>query len=186
MNILINLLRSFIALLLFTLIFGLAYPLFLSVTGRFFMPYQTNGSLIEKNGTVIGSALIGQDFSSDMYFHGRPAISDPSNSPTSKEMFKRIAQSAKHLEAYNLQKDKAVPVSLVTDSGSTCDPDISPEAAYFQILRVSKNTGISQPVLKSMIDKHIQNRFLNLYGSRRVNVLLLNLEIYNYIHGSIR
>ena len=182
MSLIPNILRSFVILIVFTLLLGIAYPLILAGIGKLAFPKQANGSLIERNGIVIGSSLISQDFIQDKYFHGRPTNSDSSNAPLSKVMLDRISDRVKTFQVYNLQQGNPVPVNLITDSGSTLDPDISPEAAYYQIPRISRATGITADKLKTLIDSQTQDRFLMLYGQKRVNVLLLNLELNTLLH----
>ncbi|HBM14825.1 MAG TPA: potassium-transporting ATPase subunit C [Lentisphaeria bacterium] len=178
-----SMLRSFVLLIFFTLLLGIFYPLVLSGIGKLLFPKQANGSLVEKNGIVIGSSLIAQDFVQDIHFHGRPTLSDASNAPLSKAMFDRFAERINTLQNYNFKQGKGVPVELIMDSGSTVDPDISPEGAYFQISRISKATGISEDKLQKMIDFYTKNSFINLYGQKRVNVLTLNLEINSYLNA---
>ena len=179
-----SILRSFVLLVFFTLVLGIAYPLALAWIGKLFFPEQTNGSLIEKDGVVIGSKLISQDFTQDKYFHGRPTSSDPSNAPLSQAMLNRFSERINILQTRDCQQGRDVPVELIMDSGSVVDPDISPEGAYFQIPRISKATGISEDKLKELIDSHIQNSFIRLYGQKRVNVLLLNIELDSMLNAA--
>ena len=180
-----------------TLITGLVYPLVMTGVAGLVFPYQSQGDLIEKNGQVIGSALIGQTFTSDRYFHGRPsatlgpdpadpakATSVPYNAvnsmgsnlgPTNKALIERVATDVEKLKAEN--PGAQVPTDLVTTSGSGLDPDISPEGAYFQVLRIAKARNMPENVVRQLIAEHIQGRTLGILGEPRVNVLALNLAL---------
>jgi K+-transporting ATPase ATPase C chain len=160
-------------------------------------PTQANGSFIEKNGTVIGSALIGQNFTSERYFHGRPSATlgpDPSDAtkttsvpynavnsmgsnlgPTSKALVDRITADVEKLKAEN--PSAAVPADLVTTSGSGLDPDISPEAALFQVPRVAKARNMAEDRVRQLIADNTQGSFLGLLGEAHVNVLALNMAL---------
>ena len=180
-----------------TLITGLAYPLGMTGLAQWLFPYQANGSLIERNGKVIGSDLIGQNFASDRYFHGRPSATtdtdpnDPtktvpapynaSNSggsnagPTSKSLIDRVSQDAKNLKAEN--PAALVPVDLVTTSASGLDPDISPAAAIFQIPRIAQARRLPEARVRELVDQNTEGRSLGILGEPRVNVLRLNLSL---------
>ena len=162
-----------------------------------FSPTQSQGSLIEKDGKVIGSALIGQLFTEDKYFHGRPSATnapDPKDStktvdapynaansmgsnlgPTSKALADRVKADVEKLKQEN--PSAPVPVDLVTTSGSGLDPDISPEAALFQVPRVAKARGLPEGRVRAMVDSQIEGRTLGLLGEARINVLKLNLAL---------
>jgi potassium-transporting ATPase KdpC subunit len=174
----------------------LIYPLAMTGIARI-MPYQAQGSLIERDGKVIGSALIGQEFKSDRYFHGRPSATtapdpnDPTKSvsapynaansggsnlgPSNKALVERVQGDIDALKKDN--PSAAVPIDLVTTSGSGLDPDISPEAAYFQVPRVAKAQHLPEDKVRDLVREHIEDRFLGFLGAPRVNVLLLNLAI---------
>ena len=180
-----------------TLITGLVYPLVMTGIAGVIFPYQAQGSLIEKDGKVIGSALIGQDFESDRYFHGRPSATlgpdpkDPSKTtsvpynaansggsnlgPTNKTLIERIKGDADKLKAEN--PSAPVPIDLVTTSGSGLDPDISPKGAFFQVPRIAKARNVSEDTVRQLINEHIEGRTLGILGEPRVDVLALNLAL---------
>ncbi|MGH8462363.1 MAG: K(+)-transporting ATPase subunit C [Stenotrophobium sp.] len=182
---------------LFTALTGLVYPLAMTGVAQALFPRQANGSLIEKDGKVIGSELIGQNFTTAAYFHGRPSATtdtDPNDStktipapynaansggsnlgPTSKALLDRVAADATKLRAEN--PGVPIPVDLVTTSASGLDPQISPAAALFQVPRVAKARGISQDQLRSLIAQNTQPRLLGLIGEPVVNVLKLNMAL---------
>jgi len=180
-----------------TLITGVVHPLLMTAAGEALFPRQASGSLIERNGQVIGSALIGQAFSGDKYFHGRPSATtapdpkDPARNvdapynaansggsnvgPTSKALAERIKGDVNKLKAEN--PGATVPLDLVTTSGSGLDPDISPAAALFQIPRVAKARGLPEDRLRTLVSDNVEGRTLGLLGEPRVNVLRLNLAL---------
>jgi K+-transporting ATPase ATPase C chain len=180
-----------------TIITGLLYPYAMTGIAQVLFPTQANGSLIEKDGKVIGSALIGQVFSGDGYFHGRPSATtapDPNDAsktvalpynaansggsnagPTSKALIARVQSDVAALKVEN--PAQPVPVDLVTTSGSGLDPHISPEAASFQVPRVAKARGVPEERLRALIAENVEGRTLGLLGEPRVNVLKLNLTL---------
>ena len=188
---------AILILVLLTLITGLAYPLAMTAIAGVLFPKQAQGSLIEKDGKVIGSALIGQEFKDDKYFHGRPSATsapDPADStktvpapynaanssgsnlgPTSKALNDRIKEDVDKLKAEN--SSAPVPVDLVTTSASGLDPDISPEAAQFQALRVAKARNMPEDRVRALVTENTKGRFAGLLGEPRVNVLALNLAL---------
>lgn len=180
-----------------TAITGLIYPLAITGIAQAVFPHQANGSLIEKDGRVIGSELIGQSFAGEGYFHGRPSATlgpdpaDPAKTttvpynavnsmgsnlgPTNKNLVERVKGDVEKLKAEN--PSAAVPIDLVTTTGSGLDPDISPEAAAFQIPRVAKARGLAEESLRQLVSAHTEGRLFGLLGEPRVNVLALNLAL---------
>jgi potassium-transporting ATPase KdpC subunit len=180
-----------------TLITGLAYPLAMTGIAGAIFPRQAQGSLIEKDGKVIGSALIGQAFAAENYFHGRPSATtapDPQDStktveapynaansmgsnlgPTNRALIDRVKGGVDRLKADN--PGLPVPIDLVTTSGSGLDPDISPEAALFQVPRVAKARNMAEERVRQLVQEHTEPRALGLVGEPRVNVLELNLAL---------
>jgi K+-transporting ATPase ATPase C chain len=188
---------AIIVLIVLTLITGLAYPLAMTAIAGAIFPKQAQGSLIEKNGKVVGSALIGQEFKDDKYFHGRPSATtapDPADStktvpapynaansggsnlgPTSKALNDRVKEDVDKLKGENASVP--VPVDLVTTSASGLDPDISPEGALFQVPRVAKARQMPEDRLRQLITENTEGRLVGLLGEPRVNVLALNLAL---------
>jgi K+-transporting ATPase ATPase C chain len=168
-----------------TVLLGLGYPLLVTGIAGTLFPRKAAGSLILKDGQVIGSELLAQSFVSDKYFHPRPSAagngydataSGGSNlAPSNKVLIDRIQGSIDKLSQEN--PDKPVPIDLVTTSGSGLDPDITPDAAYFQAPRVAKARGISEDHIRLLIGQHISGRQLGFLGEPRVNVLDLNLDL---------
>jgi K+-transporting ATPase ATPase C chain len=188
---------AIVLILAFTVITGLLYPLAMTGIAEAIFPYQAHGSLIEKDGKVLGSELMGQYFTSDRYFHGRPSATlgpdpaDPSKTipvpynaansggsnlgPTSKALIDRMTADVAKLKQEN--SSAQVPIDLVTTSGSGLDPDVSTEAAYFQVPRIAKARNLSENTLQALVAEHIEGRTLGLFGEPRVNVLELNLAL---------
>lgn len=171
--------------LLFALLLGIAYPLSLAGVGQLLFPHQANGSLIVDKGRVVGSELLAQGFVADRYFHPRPSAAgkgyDPLASsgsnlgPTSQALHDRIAGDVKSLRTS--VPGAQVPLDLVTASASGLDPDITPEAALYQVPRVAKARGIDQAQLRVIVAHATQHPLLGLLGEDRVNVLLLNRQL---------
>jgi K+-transporting ATPase ATPase C chain len=180
-----------------TLITGLAYPLAITGIAQTLFPRQAEGSLVERDGKIVGSALIGQVFTSEAYFHGRPSATtapDPQDStksvpapynaansggsnlgPTNQALIDRVREDVEKLKAEN--PGAAVPIDLVTTSASGLDPDISPEAAYFQVPRIAKARNIAEDRVRQLVAENTSDRLVGLLGEPRVNVLALNLAL---------
>jgi K+-transporting ATPase ATPase C chain len=171
--------------LITTVIFGLGYPLGVTLLSQGIFPNQANGSLIVKDGKVVGSRLIAQAFTGDQYFHPRPSAAgngyDPTSSggsnlaPTNQALVMRVQQDVAKLQKEN--PGASIPADLATASGSGLDPDISPAAAEFQIPRVAKARAMKTDDLRRIVARHTQPRQLRLLGEPRVNVLELNLDL---------
>ena len=188
---------AIVMMVLFTVLTGLAYPLAMTGIAQAVFPRQANGSLIKKDDKVIGSELIGQNFTEDKYFHGRPSATtdtDPKDAtktvpapynaanssasnagPTSKSLIERVQGDVDKLKAEN--PNSPVPVDLVTSSASGLDPDITPAAALFQVPRVAKARGLPEARLRELVTQSVEGRFLGVIGEPHVNVLQLNLAL---------
>ncbi len=188
---------AIVMIITMTVITGLIYPLLITGIAQAVLPYQANGSLIEKDGKVIGSALIGQNFTSDKYFHGRPSATtdtDPNDAtktvpapynaanssgsnlgPTSKALVDRVKDDAAKLAAEN--PNTPIPSDLVTTSASGLDPDITPAGALFQVPRVAKARGLPEAKVRQLVEDRTSDRLLGIIGEPHVNVLKLNLAL---------
>jgi K+-transporting ATPase ATPase C chain len=188
---------ALVLIIALTLITGLIYPLALTGIAGVIFPYQAQGSLIEKDGAVVGSELIGQVFADEKYFHGRPSATntpdpnDPTKNvdapntaansggsnlgPTNKALIDRVKSDVDKLKAEN--PSAPVPQDLVTTSGSGLDPHISPEAAFFQVPRIAKARSMPEDRLRQLIAAHVEGRLFGLLGEPRVNVLKLNMAL---------
>jgi len=188
---------AILMIVVMTVLTGLIYPLGMTGIAQLVFPRQANGSLIEKDGKTIGSALIGQDFESDKYFHGRPSATtepdpkDPTKTvsvpyaadnssgsnlgPTNQALIDGVKDAAGKLAAE--RPNTPIPVDLVTASASGLDPDITPAAALFQVPRVAKARGLAQDRVSQLVDDNTQGRFLGILGEPHVNVLKLNLAL---------
>ncbi len=180
-----NLITAVLMTIATTIVFGLVYPLIVTVLAQVTFPKQANGQLIQKDGKTIGSRIIGQGFSGPEYFHSRPSAAgngyDAGNSggsnlgPTNKKLVDRVNSDVAAAQAEN--PGQPMPIDLVTTSASGFDPHITPAAAEFQLARVAKERGASVEQLRALVAKHTETRQLGVLGEARVNVLELNLEL---------
>lgn len=169
-------------IIVLTVLTGLVYPLAITALAQVCFPHQAGGSLLLRDGRVIGSELIGQRFTRDMYFHARPSAADydgmksgGSNAgPTSSVLAERVSRSALLLRR---QDGQPIPVDLVTASGSGLDPHITPAGALFQTPRVAQARGLGADRVRSLVEAHVEDRTLGFLGEPRVNVLRLNLAL---------
>ncbi len=188
---------AILVLLALTVLTGLIYPLAMTAVAGIVFPSQAEGSLVERDGKVVGSTLIGQQFKDDKYFHGRPSATltpDPNDStktvpapynaansggsnlgPTSKALADRLKDDVEKLRSEN--PSQPVPVDLVTTSASGLDPDISPEAATFQVPRVAKARNLPEDTVRALVTQNTQGRLIGILGEPRVNVLALNMAL---------
>ena len=180
-----NLWISIRMMLVTTAILGLGYPLAVTGLAQVLFPTRANGQLIERDGKLVGSRIIGQPFSSPRYFHSRPSAAgigyDPMDSggsnlgPTNRQLIERVHEAVLKLEEEHPREP--VPVDLVTASGSGLDPDITPAAAEFQVRRVARARGISEADVRKLVAAHTDGRDFGIFGEPRVNVLELNLDL---------
>jgi potassium-transporting ATPase KdpC subunit len=188
---------ALVMLIGFSLLTGILYPLAITGIAQIAFPWQSQGSLIERGGHVVGSAVLGQNFVDVKYFHPRPSATtepDPKDStktvpapyaadnsvgsnlgPTAKALVDRVKDDVAKLKAEN--PNTPVPGDLVTTSASGLDPDISPAAAAFQVPRVAKARGLSEDAVRAIVADHTEQRFLGIFGEPHVNVLALNLAL---------
>jgi K+-transporting ATPase ATPase C chain len=180
-----NLMIAVLMTLVTTVLFGLLFPLVITGLAQVLFPRQANGQLVSRNGQVVGSRLIGQSFSSAGYFHSRPSSAgagyDAGNSggsnlgPTNQSLMTRVQGDADRLQVEN--PTAAIPIDLLTTSGSGLDPHISPEAAEFQVPRIARERGLSEDVVRETIRQHTEARQFGFLGEARVNVLELNVGL---------
>ena len=179
---------ALVSLAVLTVVTGVVYPVVVTAVAQFVFPHQANGSLIAKDGKVVGSALIGQPFDDPKYFWGRPSATSPfgynaasssgSNlSPTNPALVKSVQERVDALRAADPGNTAPVPVDLVTASGSGLDPHISPAAALYQVNRVAKARKLQPDAVRGLVERHIEGRQFGFLGEPRVNVLALNLAL---------
>ncbi|MGO9602387.1 MAG: potassium-transporting ATPase subunit KdpC [Candidatus Binataceae bacterium] len=187
MRVLVQSIRITIVL---TILTGLIYPLVMTGVAEVIFPWQSKGSVVTRNGQVVGAAIIGQNFATAGYFHSRPSAAgngyDASNSgasnlgPTNKTLIETVSKRLKdEMEADSVKEPSQVPIDLITTSGSGLDPEISPAAAELQVARVAKVRGLSQDDVEHLVQENTRGRWLGLLGEPGVNVLMLNLALDN-------
>jgi len=180
-----NLITAVLMTIATTILLGIIYPLVVTALAQVIFPKQANGQLIQKNGVIVGSRIIGQGFSGVSYFHSRPSATtipyDAANSagsnygPTNQKLIDRVKADVATLQAEN--PNQPVPIDMVTTSASGFDPEISPAAAEFQLPRVAKERGIAVDQLRALVKNHTESRQFGFFGEPRVNVLELNLDL---------
>jgi|SRR5262245_9881709 len=179
---------AIVSLILLSVVTGIVYPAIVTAIAQIVFPHQANGSLIVKDGKVVGSALIGQSFDDPKYFWGRPSATTPfgynaasssgsNQGPTNPDLIKAVQARVDALRAADPGNAAPVPVDLVTASGSGLDPHITPAAAFYQVQRVAKARGMDAAVVRQLVEQHIEGRTFGVLGERRVNVLALNLAL---------
>ena len=179
---------AIVSLVLLSAVTGIAYPAVVTIIAQVVFPHQANGSLIVKDGKVVGSELIGQPFDDPKYFWGRPSAtspfgynagssSGPNQSPTNPDLIKAVQARVDALRAADPANTAPVPVDLVTASGSGLDPHISPAAALYQVQRVAKARKMDAGAVRQLVEQHTEGRTFGVLGERRVNVLALNLAL---------
>jgi len=179
---------AIVLLILLSAVTGIAYPAVVTVIAQVLFPHQANGSLIAKDGKVVGSELIGQPFDDPKYFWGRPSATTPfgynaaassgsNQSPTNPDLIKAVQSRVDALRAADPGNTAPVPVDLVTASGSGLDPHITPAAALYQIQRVARARKMDVAAVRELVEANTEGRWLGLLGERRVNVLALNLAL---------
>lgn len=185
---------AFVLLVLFTLLTGVAYPVAVTAVARVAFPHQAGGSLVVADAHAVGSRLVGQEFTGDARFHGRPSATSPrpydamassgSNlGPTNPALLAAVRERAAAERASSGDSTKPVPVDLVTASGSGLDPHVSPAAARYQVARVARSRGLDPAVVAALVARHVEPRQFGLLGEPRVNVLELNLALERMANG---
>ena len=181
--------QTLLVFLTLTVVTGVIYPVVMTVVAQVVFPHQANGSLIERNGKLVGSELIGQQFDATKYFWSRPSATSPAYNggastgsnygPTNPAQLKAVKDRVEAIQKAHPDQTESVPVDLVTASGSGLDPHISPAAAKYQVARAAKARGLDVQAVQKLVDEHTSGRQLGLLGEPRVNVLELNLALDN-------
>jgi K+-transporting ATPase ATPase C chain len=178
---------ALVMIALFTVLTGLVYPMAMTGLAQLIFPRQANGSLIEQDGRIVGSALIGQPFQGERYFWSRPSATAPAYNgaastgsnlgPLNTDLVTAFRDRAQALRAAHPEQTGAIPVDLLTASGSGLDPHISPAGALYQVGRVARARGLDEAAVRDLVAEHTESRQLGVLGEPRVNVLLLNLAL---------
>jgi K+-transporting ATPase ATPase C chain len=179
---------SILFLVIFTVITGLVYPIVVTGIAQVVFPHQANGSLVERDGVILGSELIGQQFDDPAYFWSRLSATGPfaynaaassgaNYGQTTQALYDMIAARVDALHAEDPENTASIPVDLVTASSSGLDPHISPAAAYYQVARVARERGLEESSVRQLVQDHVEQPFLGFWGEPRVNVLFLNLAL---------